>query len=105
MAKVRDDDLELLLSHVGGEATSEANDAWCGNDGPDARLVAVLWACKRVRKSLKLSVAGKRAYATAKARGNLPPVLTRVSGMSLMDGRVVDGDHGQTIYIFERRAA
>lgn len=101
--RVREEDLELLLEQVSDGARRAANDAW-GKGGPDATVVGVLWACRRIRKSLQRSVAGVRAYESARANGNLPPVLTRVQGYCLgPQGEIIVGDEGKAIYVFQRR--
>lgn len=101
--RVREEDLLLVLDQVAGEAQAEANGQWFG-DAPSEGVLRVLYACKRIRGSVKRSVAGVRAYETAKERGNLPPVLTRVQGYTLDDeGRVQPNDDGKPVYVFQRR--
>lgn len=102
--RVQEGDLDLVLSSVLGDAQHEANGQW-GDGGPSQEVLRVIHACRRIRVSMRRSVAGVRGYEMAKARGNLPPVLTRIVGYSMgEDGRVRPGDDGRPVYAFVRRS-
>jgi len=104
--RVQEEDLLLILDQVHDEAQCEANGQWLSNGSPAEGVLRIIYACQRVRRSTRRSLAGVRAYETAKARGNLPPVLTRVRGLSLDgDGSLLHDESGRPLYSFERRRA